>query len=103
MEIPDYLLVRDPALLAFAVAIILFALAYVSLIRVIRNKGITLIISLIIALIVAWNLYRGKFYGWESVIAVLLIIVVAVILLKILWAFVKNVKVAFGHYIPLRL
>lgn len=103
MDISEYLMLQNPELLAIGVFIILFAIAFSVLIRVIHNKGITLVVSLIIALIAAWNLYKGEFYGWESVIVVLLIIAVVVIFLKILWAFVKNIKTTFGPYIPLRL
>jgi len=92
MAFRDYLFVENPESLAFAASVLIFIISYMAIVRFIRQKGPALLISVAIALIVGWKLYREKFYGWEISLVLILGLVVLVIVGKIVWAFIKNIR-----------
>jgi hypothetical protein len=98
MSLTDYLTLENPEVLAIGVALILFTLCSTAFQRVMgrRQKGIAIIISLVVSAIASWKLYSENFYGWESTLVVILIIAVAAIFLRILWAFIRHSKAQFG-------
>lgn len=94
----EYLVFEHPEALAVGVFIILFIVSNYAIVKFIRNKGIALIVSLLIAGIAAWKLYSERFYGWEGTLAFVLIAAVIVIIIKIFLSFFKGVRRGFGRY-----
>ncbi len=86
----------SPEVFSIAVGVALFAVSNYILVKFLRNKATSLIVALVFSMIAAWSLYENDFYGWESTLAILIYIVVAVLFLKILWVFVKSFKRSWG-------
>jgi len=96
MGISDYLILDNPEVFAIAVGVLVFVLANAVLGRFLHNRGVSIIFSLVVGIFTAWQLYQERFYGYEGTVIVIMYIVVAGILLKIFWAFVKGAKHRFG-------
>ena len=94
----EYLVFEHPEALAAGVFIILFVVSHYVIVKFIRNKGIALIVSFLIAGIAAWKLYSERFYGWEGTLAFVLIVAVIVIIIKIFFSFFKGARKGFGKY-----
>ena len=93
----DFLTVENQGVLAIGVFIIIFAVANYALVKFIRNRGISLLISFLIGLIVAWKLYTERFYGWEGFLAFVLIVIAIAIFLKIFLAFFRSFRRGSGN------
>ena len=93
----EYLTFEHPESLAIGVFIIIFAVANYALVKFIRNRGTSLLISFLIGLIVAWKLYTERFYGWEGTLAFVLIVIAIAIFLKIFLAFFRNFRRSSGN------
>ena len=90
VNIADFFRFENPETLAVAIGVLIFVVSYFVLIRFFKAKGMTLLISFIIALIVTWNLYKERFYEWETGLAIVLVIIVVVILFRIVRGFVRG-------------
>ena len=85
----SYLSFQNPEGLAIGVFIILFVISYSILSKFLKEKGINLIISFMISLIAARQLYKNRFFEWEASLAVMIIVIIAFILFKVFSSFFK--------------
>lgn len=95
MDFYQYLSFEEhPEGLAIGVFIILFTLSYTILAKTAfkKNTALAIIISLIISGLAALKLMTERFYGYESILAVLMYIAIIGIFLKIAWAFIRNFR-----------
>lgn len=89
---------QNPESLAIAVALLIFIMSFVVLRKVTKmEKGVLLVISFVISVGVAWQLYKQRFYGWEGSLAVILVVIVIVLFVMILLAFIKFIRRNFGR------
>jgi len=88
----NYYLFENLEVLVSAIGVLLFVVIFSVFSRIVPNKGISIIVSFAISAIAARYLYLNGFFGGQVTIAILLYLVVAVILLKIMWAFVKGIR-----------
>jgi|SRR3989344_8453035 len=94
MPFENYL--QNPAGLAIGVFLIIFATSFYLLSKRI-DKGASLIISLALSFLSAWNLYARRFYGWESAIRTIFFIVVLVLIIKLTWSLLKLPFSTYKH------
>lgn len=93
--VTDILLFENLETLAIAIGFLLFVISFFILAKMLRSRGPALIIALVIASITSWQLYVRRFYGWERILAVGLIIAVLAVLVKIFWAFIRGARRQF--------
>ncbi|MCA9485663.1 MAG: hypothetical protein KC506_02365 [Nanoarchaeota archaeon] len=91
--VQDYL--YEPAGLALGVFLILFSMSFYGFSYAMKNKGTSVLISLILSILASWQLYRERFYGWEETIRFLFYVILIVFIVKIIWRFLKFVGGAF--------
>ncbi len=92
--------VENPEVLVVAIGVLLFVVAF-SVFQKVKifgreGRGISLLVSLIIAVIGTWYFYKEDFFGWEVSLGFVLFLAAMAILLRILWAFGKNAKHRFS-------
>ncbi len=86
-----YLTFQDPAGLALGVFIVLFAIFYFFLNRLLKNnRGMAILISFAISAVAAWKLLTERFYGYEETLAVFLIILVIAVFIRIFWGIIRK-------------
>ena len=96
MALSDLLMFENPGIVALAIGLLVFIVAYTILLRM-MEKGSSMIIALVFGILAAFYLYRNDFFGWESnVLAFIILLTAVAIILKIVWAFVKHGKRQFG-------
>ena len=89
---------QNPGVFALVIGILSFIIFFEIVTKLFRmSKGVAFVSGLAIGGIISWFLYRESFYYFESALVILVYIVVALVALKILWAFVKNTKTNIGH------
>lgn len=92
--------VENPEVLVIAIGVLLFVIVFSVLQKMKvfgrRGKGISILVSLIIAVMGTWYFYKEDFFGWEVSLGVVLVLVVVALFLRILWAFVKSGKRNLG-------
>ncbi len=94
--VSEYFVFQSAEGLAAGVFLVLFAAAYSVLIKFMKSKMPVFMISLIIAGIAAWQLYKERYYGWESLLAFLMIVFAIIIFVKIILSFFRGAKTIFG-------
>jgi len=94
LSISEFLQFENPEVLAIAIGVLLFIFTYSVLINRL-NKGVSLIIGLVVGLLAGWYLYQQRFFEWEYSLAVLLIIVVGAVVFKIARGFFRFSKFTF--------
>lgn len=93
----EYSLVENPEVLAIAVGVLIFVILFEALTKIERDRMTSIVVSLISGLIAGWWLYKERFYNWENALAILIYLAIAGIFLRIIWAFVRNIKRNFGR------
>ena len=92
-----YLSFQNQESLAIGVFIILFVISYSLLLRFMKERGISLILSFVISLIAARQLYNNRFFEWEASLAVTIIALIAVVLFKAFSSFFKFNRLNWGR------
>ena len=92
MNIMDYLTFQNPEVLAMCLGAILFIISFLVIQKFMRNKLISMIISIIVGLLAGWNLYNNRFYDLERPLAFCLILAMIGVLVKLIFSFVKRSK-----------
>ena len=92
MVFHEYISSDNPTGLIIGIVVILFAISYYALVKMIRNTGLALIASIAISGIATWSLYKNDFYGWQDIIVFFIYIVVFIIFIKLIWSFFKYLK-----------
>ena len=87
--VSEYLVFENPESFAIMLGILILVIVFYVLSRFNMNRASSLLIAIVLSLIVTWTLYRNRFYGWEATLAILIYILVAIIILRILWGFVR--------------
>ncbi len=89
---------QNPEVLAVAVAFLVFMMVFYILSRKRlfgSNKGVAIVISLILAAVAGRELYTNEFYGYEVNLVILIYVAVLLVVLRIVWAFVRNIRSNF--------
>ena len=98
MALTDLIQFENPEVIAIAIGLLVFVLAFNAL-KGKMDKGVSVVIGIVLGFLSGYYLYRQGFYGYESsVIGILLLIVVIVIIGKIVLGFGKGAKRSFGNY-----
>ena len=97
MALTDLIQFENTEVIAIAIGLLVFVLVFNAL-KGKMDKGVSIVIGIVLGFLSGYYLYRQGFYGYESsVIGILLLVVVAVISWKILFAFGKGAKRSFGN------
>ena len=83
--------------LAIVVGVLLFVIAYSVIGGFMKERGVSIIISLIIALISSYGLYKRRFYEWEGSLAIILVIVIIFIFVKLFLPIWRNLRLSYGN------
>lgn len=88
---------QNPESLIIGVFIILLVISYTILIRFFRERGIAMIVSILIALISSYGLYKKDFHEWEGSLAAILVLVIIFIFIRLFSPLLRNVKLSYGR------
>lgn len=89
MALADFIAFENPFFITFIVGLLIFLVISQVIMRFMRDRGIAMVIAIVLAMLATWKIYSEGFYGLE--IAVIIIgLAILVLLIKIAIPFVKR-------------